>query len=60
MARTPEDLTDALSTTTTSLVAAAVLTLALCIGTAVLTAALTGIIDVKIRIGLHFSSRQPP
>ena len=51
---------DAFSTTSTTIVAAAVLILTLCIGIAVLIAALKGLIDVKIQVGLHFGSRQPP
>ena len=38
----------------------ALLILALCIGAAVLVAAIKGHIDVKIRIGLHLGRRQPP
>ncbi|MDF1603864.1 hypothetical protein [Nocardioides sp. YIM 152315] len=51
---------DAFSTTSTTIVAAAVLILALCIGTAVLIAALKAPTDVTIRLGHHFGSRQPP
>lgn len=51
---------DTFSTTTTTLVAVAALILALCIGIAVLIAAIKGLVDVKIRVGLHFGTRQPP
>lgn len=48
------------STPTLVILVAAVLFLALCVGVAVLIAACKGLIDVKIRVGLHFGSRQPP